>query len=253
MLNGVPYSLGDFHQDNASYDDFCNHLSMDRGIGRGIPTEPARFAQAMRALLLYGSIHTRDACVAKDIHLNLQEGYQYGFINLDEANLYTFASPLHQQLWSWHLLPQTDYQLPFQDLLSFVKATVSRFRPSQLGVSARRVGSTNHRPPEAQYQDECYRCVHILTHGNVRISPEYAAAAGSRPGRIDFFIPSMKWGIEVTRDGSKLEEHNARFADNGAYGQWLKTSDMKDYVLLDFRGTMPTRSHLGKRVPAISL
>jgi hypothetical protein len=102
------------------------------------------------------------------------------------------------------------------------------------------VGSANYRPPEAQYQDECYRCVHILTHGNVRISPEYAAAAGSRPGRTDFFIPSMKWGIEVTRDGSKLEEHDARFADNGAYGQWLETSDMDDYVLLDFRSTMPT-------------
>ena len=184
--------------------------------------------------------------------MNLHKGYKYGFVNLDEDSLYTFASPLHQQLWSWHLLPQTDYQLPFQDLFSFVKDTVSWFRPSQLDVSDRRVGSTNHRPPEAQYQDEYYRCVHTLTQGNVRISPEYAAAAGSRPGRIDFFIPSMKWGIEVTRDGSKLEEHNARFADDGAYGKWLKTSDMDDYVLLDFRSTMPTRSHPGKRVAAIS-
>jgi hypothetical protein len=83
--------------------------------------------------------------------LSLQEGYRYGFFNLDEDPLYTFAPPLHQQLWSWYPLPQTNYQIPFQDLLSFVKVTVSHFRPSQLEVSDRRVGSASHRPPEAQY------------------------------------------------------------------------------------------------------
>jgi len=113
---------------------------------------------------------------------------------------------------------------------------------------------SSHRPPEAQYQEEYYRCVHNLTRGNVRISPEYAAAFGSRAGRIDFFIPGKKWGIELTREGSKLDEHGSRFAKDGAYGQWLQTSDMEDYVLLDFRSTMPPApGRPGKRVVVVSL
>jgi len=54
-------------------------------------------------------------------------------------------------------------------------------------------------------------------------------------GRIDFFIPIVKWGIEITRDGSWIPAHDARFADSGAYGAWLKSADMNDYILLDFR------------------
>ncbi|PVF96259.1 hypothetical protein CPB86DRAFT_709453, partial [Serendipita vermifera] len=94
-----------------------------------------------------------------------------------------------------------------------------------------------------QYQEEYYRCVHEITQGDVKISPEYAAAAGTRPGRIDFLIPSKKWGVELTRNGNKLDEHASRFADDGAYGQWLQTSDMLDYVLLDFRNTRPMWPH----------
>jgi hypothetical protein len=246
MLAGIPYSLKDFDQANASYDEFCRNLCHDIGM----PECPAEYAQAMRALLLHGSIDPRDKSIDADIQSDLEYGYKLGFVNKDEADLYTFASPLHQQLWSWHLPPQIDYQLPFQDLLSFVKDTVSCFRLTQLDASDHRVGSANH--PEAQYQEEYSRCVHKLTEGNVRISPEYAAAAVSRPGRIHFFIPSKKWGIELTRDGSRLDEHNSRFADEGAYGQWLGSSNMDDYVLLDFCSTKPIKAHPGK-IWAISL
>jgi hypothetical protein len=250
MLNGVTYSLEQFHQDTTSFDELCSHLSVDRGIGRGMPKDAAEYAQAMRTLLL-GSIDCKKGSTKK-LRDDLRKSYRQGFVDI-EANQYTFASPLHQQLWSWRLLPQTSYKIPHQNLISFVEETVSRFRPSQLGTSERRVGSASHRPPEAQYQEEYYRCVHNLTNGNVRISPEYAAAAGSRPGRIDFFIPSKKWGIELTRDGNRLREHNLRFTDKGAYGQWMKSSDMDEYVLLDFRSSKPNRAHPGKRVDAISL
>jgi hypothetical protein len=155
-------------------------------IQRGTPLEPADYAQAMRTLLFLGSINPRDKTIDADIQTCLEDGYKHGFVAKDEADQYIFASPLHQQLWSWRLLPQVDYQLPYQDLLSFVKGTVAYFRPQQLDGSDRRVGSTSHRHPEAQYQEEYYRCVHNLTEGNVQISPEYAAAAGSRPATSSF-------------------------------------------------------------------
>ena len=252
MLTGKSYSLEDFHKDTPSYDEFCLSLYMDPGVGRGVSRQPDRFAPAIRALLFHGSIDTDDTSIDQDIASRLREAYTWGQIYIDGANRYIFSSPLHQQVWSWHL-QQTDYRIPYQDLISFVKDTILHFRPLRLDKFDRQVGSASHRPPEAQYQEEYCRRVHKLTEGNVRITPEYAAATGSRPGRIDFFIPSRKWGIELTRDGNELSEHATRFVDGDAYGQWLQSSDMTDYVLLDFCSSMPVQAYPGKRVVAISL
>lgn len=258
MLSGMAYSLEKFGDDNPSYDELCEHLCNNHGVGRGIQRgrseSPTQYAQAMKSLLYHGSIGSFDEEFDAKIRSHLEESHRLGFVDLDHDNPdYIFPSPVHKQLWSWLLLPETDHPLPFQDLLSFVKATVARFRPSQLHPSDRRLGNISHRPPEAQYQDECYRCVHDLTQGNVRISAEFAAAAGSRPGRIDFFIPSKKWGIELCRDGNKLDEHNARFAEDGAYEQWMESSGISDYILLDFCSIKPTRTYPGKREVEISL
>jgi len=54
-------------------------------------------------------------------------------------------------------------------------------------------------------------------------------------GRVDFFVSIVKRGIEITRDGNRLFEHAARSTGSGAYGVWLKSQDMKDYILLDCR------------------
>ncbi len=248
MLNGHEYSLEEFQQDNPSYNHFTQYLATRSNVRRGLPEYTAEWAPAMKALLLCGEIPFDDKDTETNTLSKLREAYESGFIHLNEADRLAFASPLMRQMWSWRLLPSPYYELPYPDLLSFVKATVTRLRPSQLTGSDRRVGASNHRPPEAQYQEEYFRCVHEVTDGNVGISPEYATAAGTRAGRIDFFIPSKKWGIELTRDGSKLAEHASRFAGDGAYGQWLQTSDMLDYVLLDFRNATPTQPHPGMKV-----
>lgn len=217
---------------------------------RGIPTYSTRYAEAMRALLYHGSIHCEDTRVEDYILLSLSEGYKCDFVYLNEANRYIFASPLHQQMWSWHLLLQVNHNLPHDNFLSFVKATMSQFRSCQLGESGLE-GSDSHGPSETQYKDEYYRCIYDLTCGNVKISPEYAAAYGSRPGRIDFYIPMKMWGIQLTHEGSKLEEYDSRLTDDAAYGQWLFNSNMMDYILLDFCINMPTRAHPGKKMTII--
>ncbi|KAK2459537.1 hypothetical protein APHAL10511_008443 [Amanita phalloides] len=121
------------------------------------------------------------------------------------------------------------------------------FKPSQLHTPIRCVGQRGHMDslPEAQYQDEFYRSVFSATKGNVRISPEFASPKGSRvTGCIDFFIPKMKWGIEILRDGDRLLQHNTRFhEETGAYGAWLRSGEMTDYVLLDCRTNVPQRRH----------
>ena len=123
-------------------------------------------------------------------------------------------------------------------------AVIQGFQASQLSHPPRQVGNAGAvHPPEAAYQDKFYCSLFSATEGCVRISSEYSSAQGARPGRIDFFIPSKKWGIELLHDESNLEEHWSRFHLGGAYGAWLKTSDMADYIVLDFRSTCPQKSH----------
>jgi len=135
MVLGKPYDLAQFQIDTTSYGEFCRYLLINHALGRGMPTEPAEYAQAMRALLLDGSIHHNDA--PPEIASCLLEAYKRGYVNKNTADQYTFPSPLHQQLWSWQLLPQTNYEIPHKDLISFVKEAVALFNPSQLSLSDR--------------------------------------------------------------------------------------------------------------------
>lgn len=207
----------------------------------------------MRKLLIEGVIECSHQNLSESLRSQLERSYKLGYINKEArvdryiySDYYIFASPLHMHLWSWLLLPPDSVALQCQDLFTLVKNVISRFRSSQLTKSDRRVGTPQHQPPEAQYQAEFYRCIHEYTNGGVIISPDYAAAVGARPGRIDFFLSSKKWGIELTCDGSKLDEHHSRFQENGSYAAWLQSSDMNDYILLDFRFNKPQRSYLSK-------
>ena len=86
-----------------------------------------------------------------------------------------------------------------------------------------------------------------LRKGAVLISPEFVCAKKAQVlGCINFLVP-VKWGIEITRDGSKLDEHCSRFDNAGAYRAWLTAGDMTDYILLDFCTTTPIKSHPRER------
>jgi hypothetical protein len=102
-------------------------------------------------------------------------------------------------------------------------------------------------PPEAAYQKEFYASLYRTIDGAFYVSPEFSSAKGFRKGRIDFFIPSEKWGVELLRDGSEPSEHSSQFDDIGDYGVWLPTAEMLDYIILDFRLTKPIRAHLDSK------
>jgi hypothetical protein len=186
----------------------------------------------MKRLLLEGPISRHD----KDKDLFVKAS-RYGLIELADRSFYDFPSPLHRQIWSYKLMPSEQYKYP-GDILALIQDTVAKFRPNQLSRSDRRAETDERDPPEAQYSHEWHRSLHGVTGGNIVISPEYATAPGKRRGRVDFYIPSMKWGIELLRDGSKLREHSDRFL-TGAYSALVKSGDIVDYALLDFRHTIP--------------
>jgi hypothetical protein len=156
---------------------------------------------------------------------------------------YSFPSFLHKFAISWKLMP-SDHIPNFPSLLKMCQDVISLFKPSHF-MAPHHIGwKPEEGPSEAQYQHEFYRCLHDATFGNVRISPEFASSAhASARGRIDLFLSHAKWGIEMLRNGEGLLEHHARFGTTGAYGAWLQSDDMKDFILLDFRMQIPTKPH----------
>jgi hypothetical protein len=214
---------------------------------RGLPEAHKISAQPdvvalFRNLLKYGVVDSNG-----DEDEAIRKCHRHGWIHADQTTneaitCYVFPSPLHTMSLSWRLEPTND--MPhFTSLFDLALDAISKFKPSQLHIPIRRVSSRSmEKLPEAQYQDEFYRSVFFVTLGNVRLSPEFASARRAHvAGRIDFFIPVVKWGIEFTRDGNRLEEHSSRFAKSGAYGAWLRSGDMADYILLDCRTSIPTK------------
>jgi hypothetical protein len=240
----VLFTVEAFHAENPTH-DLVRKL---RGgaFGRGLPVATELEKQPdvvalFRDLLKDGVIYRIEDAAIRKCH-------RHGWIHADqtadkELTHYAFPSPLHAVCLSWRLEPTNDTP-HLTSLYDLALDAISKFKPSQLHLPIRRVGhSSTDKLPEAQYQDEFYRSVFSITAGNVRMSPEFASARSAHvAGRIDFFIPVVKWGIEFTRDGNLLKEHSSRFDKSGAYGAWLKSGDMTDYILLDCRTTVPRKS-----------
>jgi hypothetical protein len=120
------------------------------------------------------------------------------------------------------------------DILQFVIAVISIFSPCMLSTS-RRIGPGRvQRPPEAQYQDNFYRCCHTPSNGSLITFPEF----GTAKGRVDLYIPIKQWGVKLPSDGDQLAQHSGRFSSQaGSYGT---THSLTDYITLDSRTTPPT-------------
>jgi hypothetical protein len=153
--------------------------------------------------------------------------------------LYTFASPLHRRCINWKLngLP-LESRIIEPNPLEFSLAVIQRF--SRQSLEKREIGPKAQSIPEAQFQDEFYSASSKHANGSVSF-PEF----GTKNGRIDFFIRSKKWGVELLRDGNRLGQHARRFTE-GEYGKWVEKGWMSDYIIIDFRTHPPKIVHRGK-------
>jgi hypothetical protein len=248
----VQFTLDDFHAENPTH-ILVNRLR-DGAFGRGLPLEKELSADLNVAALFRTLIQNPFLEEGQVNQEAVDKCHRNGWIHAVQPNpssstYYTFASPLHSTFISWILAPTNDMP-SYPSVVDLCTAVISKFKPSQMHIPERRVGSsfgTVDALPEAQYQDEFYRSLFKATAGNVRISPEFASARGAHViGRIDFFIPTARWGIEIIRDGHDLKQHSSCFEARGAYGAWLKSGDMADYILLDCRTKVPHKPHSSK-------
>ena len=168
---------------------------------------------------------------------------EVGYLHTDKVNEeagitgYCFPSSLHRWYVEhklWGTMPSHPVNLA--NLLEFSVTVIRLFSP-QVFVTGRRIGpGFIQRPPEAQYQDEFYRCSRQYSKGFLLTFPEY----GTGSGRVDFYIPSKQWAIELLRDGDRLEQQSSRFSPAGTYGG---TMSISDYIILDFRDKLPRIPH----------
>lgn len=127
----------------------------------------------------------------------------------------------------------------FQTIEALAEAALRHFSMAQLSSNAEVLGSgARVRPIEAVYQDEFYRALHKVLRFSTRISSEWTEGSS---GRIDFWLPDVKWGIEILRDGDQLGEHCQRFVGNGIYTGWIDSGWLVDWLIIDCRTSKPRK------------
>ena len=217
---------------------------------KGLPPndvlEKPAFARIFSEVLRTGSIVQSDPII--EDRTALDQCYRNGWLHTDKVSntrcseevVYVLPSPLHRWFVEWKLfnsVPTTP--LCLSSIFELAVKVISGFSPSLLSAERRIGPGCIQRPLEAQYQDEFYRSCHACSDGLLRTFPEF----GTTKGRADFYIPSMQWGVELVREGDRLEQHSGRFSQSGSYASTLLLSD---YIILDFRNTPPEHPHPSK-------
>lgn len=166
------------------------------------------------------------------------------------ASMQSTSSGYISLRYGWYLLRYVEYYLgpnedeapfpvtKFPTIQALCQAVLQRFSPVKLRQSIQGKVSAGEqiRPVEALYQDEYYRAFSSIVPG-VAISSEWSFDGG---GRIDFYLPSMKWGIELLRDHSRTDEHCERFLPGGRYHSWISGGMIQEWMIIDCATTIPT-------------
>lgn len=138
-------------------------------------------------------------------------------------------------------------------LSTLVAEIIKQMNPSKLALPPK-VPHTQCAtpPPEDWYAKEFYSASEHVLNGGVLWSPEFGIKGVKGGGAIDFYLESNKWGVEITRDGDQLSSHYGRFRPGGNYHRWILDGALADWVLLDFRSTIPINKHIGKHQLSLS-
>ncbi|KAJ7293189.1 hypothetical protein C8J57DRAFT_18719 [Mycena rebaudengoi] len=257
ILNAVTFVSKHIHRQEISFDVFMSYFSSPEAafqhccygaaFARGLPTEAAlKDPRNMAAVgFLLQLLQSAGELRLTSLPPAAEEVHKKGWVTLEEhGSSFTvdFPSPFHRSRLSYLLCGAS--KLPpavdAMSLVEFVATVVASFSRNALLEPARHTTGPNSAPsiPEAQWQTLFYLCAYRVAGGaGLWLSPEYGTGQRfSAIGRIDFYVKGTKrWGIEVLRDGDRMEEHLRRFLPGGAYDQWIQAGGIQEYCVLDFR------------------
>ena len=123
----------------------------------------------------------------------------------------------------------------FPSITALCEAVLRRFSQKSLLRTHEPSASST---PEFKFHEEWYRAFNCLVGRGVALSSEWSFAG---EGCVDFRIKERGWGIEIVRDGDRLDEHCEWFLPVGSYNGWVSESILKDWLILDFRHSVPKR------------
>jgi hypothetical protein len=212
-----------------------------RGLPSLLELQEPKHARVFRAVLRNNSV-SKEMLGDEEDKKALENCFKMGWLHAtvgQDGIRYIFTTPLHQWFIEYHLGTKVADSTPInRDLPDFAFDVIRGFSRTILSTKRQIVGTSNvQRPPEAQYQDEFYRCCHKYSNGSLISFPEF----GNASGKVDFYIPCNRWGVELLRDGDRLEEHSSRFTGTGAYAKM----NFDDYIILDFRTKELRDAHPG--------
>ncbi|KAF8263271.1 hypothetical protein EI94DRAFT_1741297 [Lactarius quietus] len=211
-------------------------------FGRGLPAvqylQDPQTVNALSIVARKSRVLTTE--VTEDIQERLifcaQKGWLYSDASNEHGTVYYFASKFHQWWVQWKLFLDDRWagNVKEDNIVDFAKKVLQRFNPGAF-TRQRAINDSGavQRTPEAQYQDEFYRCCHDLFDRSVVVFPEFA----TKRGRVDFYVKSRKWAIELVRDGAQLGEHVNRFQKR------YRELPIDDFLVLDCRTSRPKSSH----------
>ena len=212
-------------------EELWNTKNFSRGLPRREDLQDMQVARLFRKLLAVKEIRHNQIDSEED-QQSFENLYKKGWVGLvkhsGDGVCYIFATGLHERVVDCLLGVKIEQpNIKEASLFDFTLAVLRRFPFRQL-AAPKQVGNSVQNPPEARYQDESYRCAHLHSEGSLVMFPEF----GSAKGRVDFFVNSKKWAIELLRNNDRIQEHLARFAPEGKYRKIL---DAADYIIIDFR------------------
>ena len=180
--------------------------------------------------ILYGESVLSNTSIAsslvrKGILVDLP-GQKYAFSNniIEKKCLELYTAPIARSS-----------QTP-QELVEFIRLVLSNLNYSLLKDTYGR-SAKSRVLLERSWQMEFYSTSLRCTPSSWIISADVGSLFKSS-GSIDFTLHdslnrSVFWGVELLRDGDRLEEHIGRFGTKGRYASLVK--HLSDYCLVDFR------------------
>lgn len=158
-----------------------------------------------------------------------------------DENMFTFSAPVVRQVILLRRLRPVSRPLELRNsLFDFVIAALPRLDPSWLAKTAGNCLNKDLLPSEAFWQYACWKALSsALPKG--QMSPDVGHAFDQK-GRVDFYINhEFHWGIELTREGSRLDKHYARFFKGGVYHGLVTSGVIQQWLLINFCCKLPRK------------
>jgi len=218
-------------------------LSRNSVFGRCLPSVKAlqkpEISSTLSLVAQNGTFYATDDTTEMHLDKCVRSGWLHCdavTYNNEKSVYYFFPSPLHRWHIQWRLfIPDDSAIIKDANVFEFAVNIVKRFNPRAFTEERLIRRGVTQNVPEAQYQDEFYRCSHAHVNGAVVSYSEF----GTSSGPVDFYVKSKQWAIELLRDGDRLATHAERFSQGGKYYDL----PFQDYVILDCRTSVPKKQH----------